>query len=934
MINLKCRTEYSFRNVFGPIQRVVAADSGPALGIADTGTWGHVPFFNACKKAGKKPILGAEIAVVESLERKRQPVNYMTFIAKNDDGLKELYEIIGVAYGNFYYIPRLNYNLVGDYVSNNLIILSGTAPINMDLVNNCSSIYIEINPSNKVWAHHAIKQFPHERLVITSDNYYPRPTDKLVYDLLTGSNAVKRTGIMHIASESELKIELPFVPQCAFDKSEQLAATINLQTLPHAPMVKFKEQCDLRKMCLDGFAKKGLEPTIKYMERMERELQLIKDKNFTDYFLVVADMINEAKKSMLVGPSRGSSAGSLVCYLIGITEVDPIVHDLIFERFIDITREDLPDIDVDFPDVKREEVIKYLEKKYSKECVAHIGTVSRYKPKSAIGDIAKELDIPAWETKAVKDAIIERSGGDARAAFCIKDTFETLDVGKEFIEKYPMMKVVEEIENHARHSGVHAAGILVCNDPVNHYCGVDTREGTAMIDKKDAEKLNLLKIDILGLRTLSVLEETLDQIGMDYEELYRLPLEDKAAFAVFNNMTLAGIFQFEGYALQSLTRQMTIEKFDDIVAITSLARPGPLHCGGATDFVERRTGRSEIEYLDPSVIPYTKETYGSVVYQEQVLQISREVGNLSWEDTNQLRKALSKSLGEEFFNKYKIKFLKGASENGVEEAAADHIWKHMCTFGSWAFNKSHAVSYGLISYWCAYLKAHHPLEFAVACLNNAKDDDQSVKILRELSKEGYQYKPFDPLKSGLRWTADDGVLIGGFINVKGIGIKTAKDIIKRRNNGEALTSGQISKLDSGITPFNDIFEGERRFGDMYNNPSNYNIQSGNIEYIENIQKNGIYVFLGKLQDKNLRDLNEYGNVVKRGGRLVKRNNLFLNITVEDDTDSIICTISRWDYNKIGKPVVNDGAIGDWYLIKGEIKNDWRKIHILKMRKLT
>jgi hypothetical protein len=329
------------------------------------------------------------------------------------------------------------------------------------------------------------------------------------------------------------------------------------------------------------------------------------------------------------------------------------------------------------------------------------------------------------------------------------------------------------------------------------------------------------------------------------------------------------------------------------------------------------------------------DSAGVVIYQEQVMSVGRRMGKLSWEDVSMLRKAMSKSLGEEFFNQYWQKFLAGATEQGVTEKDADYVWKHICTFGSWAFNKSHAISYGLVSYWCAVLKAHYPLEFAAATMRNVKSDDQGVKVLRDMVKEGHTYIPVDRKLSDVNWSVKDGKLIGGLTNVKGIGPKTAYKLVQLRETGKPLTPGMAKLLVAPSTPYDDIFPIERRFGDYYVNPKKYRVLSGEVTHIIDIGDPGEYVFLAMLKEKNLRDLNEYGNVVKRGGRIVKQNNLFLNMVLEDDTGPIIAKIDRWGYAQWGKPIVENGRIGDIYLFKGHIKDDgWRLLFINQWRKLT
>ena len=937
MLNLRVRTEYCFRKAYGPLNKVIEATGGDTIGISDSGTWGHVAFNNACKKAGKKPLFGVEIPIVEdATDRSRQPTNEMSFIAKNNEGLKELYQLVtkSTDKDHFYYHARLSYEHLFD-ISDNIIMLTGTHPIlGLLPLTNKANMYFELNPmttkNNFKWAQEKGFEF-----VATSDNYYPTTKDKKAYEVLVGRNRQDRTAPMHILNEWEWADNLPWAPESAIANTYKIAEQCNV-SLPTAQMISFHSDKTLQQLCEEGAPPRNIDlkdPV--YKARLKRELDMIASKNFEDYFYVIADMINYAKQHMLVGPARGSSAGSLVCYLIGITDIDPIEHDLLFERFIDITREDLPDIDIDFQDDRREMVFDYIKDKYGYEKVAHLGTVSRYKAKSTIAEVAKELGIPAWEVNDLKGAIIERSSGDSRAAFCILDTFEELDVGRMVLGKYPQMRVAADMENHARHNGVHAAGIIITEEPVSLYCSVSGQTGAAQIDKKDAEDLNLLKIDALGLRTLSVLQDVLDQVGWSRDKLINFPLEDEGAFKILNDEKYAGIFQFEGYALQSLTRQMKVHNFEDIASITALARPGPLNSGGTTQYIKRRTGEKPTEYLHPMTEDITKVTYGVVVYQEQVMTIARDVGKLSWEDVSQLRKAMSKSYGEEFFDRYWQRFKVGAEENDIEEDEALKIWKNINTMGSWAFNRSHAIAYGMVSYWCCVLKSRFPLEFAAACLRNVKDDEQGVRLLREVAREGLGYKPYDKFKSGMNWSVQNGELIGGLIGIKGIGPKMAEDIVNRREMKQPLTPRQENLLNNGETPYDDIFECERRFGHIKADPAAHNIKTPIID-IQDLEADnpGTFVFFGKLKEKNLRDMNETVNLAKRGGRRVDSHNLWLNMTFEDDTGPIISTIDRFKYPKLGKPIVEDGRIGDWYLIKGYLKQGFRKIYVEKWRKLS
>lgn len=930
MIHLRIRTEYSFRRAYGRMEQVLALGSG-AMAITDIGTWGHAAFAKEAKKHGIKPIFGVEILVCATVDKRSKPVGTpFTLLARNADGLRELYQLVSLANDQFYYLPRITYAQL-NAVSENLWILVGENA-RMDLVSPRAHLSFILSPRSSAWNKKVVGlMLPR---VACCDNTHPRPGDSAAYEVLAWQNKDVRTTITHIATEWELRAAIPEADDEAFRASHAIADDCNA-TLPRAEIVKPERPASLRKMCEEGAEARGIAPLDgEYLARLNRELEMIESKNFEDYFYVIADLVNWAKTKMLVGPARGSSAGSLVCFLLGIVDVDPIVHDLMFERFIDVTRADLPDIDIDFQDTRRDLLFPYLEERYGAERVGRLGTVSRYKAKSALGDVAKELNIPEWEIKDVKGAIVERSGGDARATFCIRDTLEGLDIGKALVAKYPGILLAGELEGHATNTGKHAAGVVLSNEPIRNYCA-ESEHGVACIDKKDAEVLNLLKIDALGLRTLSVLQDALDQIGKDREWLVNYPLDDAEAFEIFNAEKYSGVFQFEGYALQILTRQMKVKEFNDIVAITSLARPGPLHCGAASEFIERRTGKVPTTHIHPLAEPITRETFGTVIYQEQVMSMCRELGKLDWEDVNQLRRAMSKSLGEEFFNQYWERFKVGAKENGIEPLDARRIWEKLCTFGSWAFNKSHAVSYGLISYWCAMLKAHYPLEFAAACLRNPKDDEQPVKLLRELVKEGFEFVPVDPLRSEVNWSVKDGKLLGGLTNIKGMGASKAADVIRRRESGIGYQPGQAKLLAKPRTPFDDIFEAERRYGDWYKDPKAHNILSGKLSYITDIgSEPGEYIFIGRLMEKNLRDLNEYQSVVKRGGRLIQGNSQFLNMIVEDDSGSIIVKIQRELYKALGKPIVEEGRIGDWYLWKGIIKNDgWRVVLVRRWLKL-
>lgn len=916
MDQFRVRTEFSFRQAFGQLSKVVAAgkDAGAqAMAITDPNTFGHVSFYKKVKDAGMLPILGVELRVKRALTD--DDPRTCLFYAATTAGLSELYGWTTLAAGQG---NAITYDDVRE-MSKGIVKVAASC-IEEDLLKAVE--FIEVNPTSPLVRRRAMelaKRFK-LKLLPTSDPFFPRALNRKSAEMM--GVAMKMTP-QWLLSAREAKFYMPELPPEAYKSHDLLRKRCANVELVKAENIR--HPMDLEKACREAIPAKVPNWTDEYEARLRLELNTIHSKQFDDYFAMLCGMCRHAKQHMLVGPARGSAAGSLVCFLLDITEIDPLVHDLMFERFIDETRYDFPDIDLDFPDEKREIVFEYLRGRYGAANVAHIGTVSRLKAKSAIGEAAKRLGIPPWETDAVKAAMIERSGGDARAAFCIADTFQSIEVGQQFIAKYPAMLEAGEIEDHAWHSGVHAAGALVCNKPVRTYCTINA-EGTAQLDKKDAEAINLMKVDVLGLRTLSVIEAT----GVDVR---KVPLDDPAAFKVFNDGRFVGVFQFEGPALQSICRGIGVHDFEDVVAITSLARPGPLHSGGATTFINRRKGVEPIELIHPIFDNITSKTQGMVLYQEQVMQLLRQVGSMEWADVQMLRRAMSKSYGLEFFEQFYGRFLAGAKANGIDEQSTRKIWELMIHFGSYGFNRSHAVAYAIISYWCAWLKAHYPLEFACAALMHAKDEDQTRKLLREIVNEGQiEYIPFDREHSQANWSIYQGKILAGLTAIKGVAEKGAASIIENRAAGK-LTPRQEAILSKPDLMYADLFPAERMFGGYYSDPQAFGI-NGQVSYLRDLtnEREGSVCIVARMNAKDIRDLNETQSLARRGGKVIKKDNLFINAEMEDDTDKIICTIGRFDYKRLGNELLNAPA-GSWWLIRGDMRKGFRKIYVKKLKRL-
>jgi len=951
MINLKIRTEYSFGTAYGRIQTIINNCKEKHLAITDPNTFGHVRFYDACKKAGINPILGLTINVVEDIElMEKQPMDEVILLAKNNEGLKEIYRINTFANEHFYYVPRIDYTHIKELTDNVFIIVpSDQVPISIRIRKN---VYISIDIAlPKSEQQMIMKMSPEGTFIPIGDNYYPTIDDEETYQLFVKGFQSKSTP-MHIIDEAEVRGLIPNFPDWAFKNTYKIAQQCKV-ILPQGGLPVFKTDKTIMEICMEGakkrslLCKKAIENGVKkipetyvlkpeYMERLKTEIKLIQEKEYEDYFYIISDLVVYAKEHMLVGPSRGSSAGSLVCYLMGITDVDPILHGLIFERFIDINRDDLPDIDIDFQDDKRYMVFDYLKEKYGEKNVGTIGTVLTMQSKSALNRVAEGLGVPLFEIEDLKNAIEKRSAGDERAGFGISDTFDNLDIGQKVIKKYPGMAHAGFMEGHASHHGKHAAGIVVSENPIDDYCS-KTRDDVCQIDKKDAEKINMLKIDALGLRTLSIIQDCLDMIGKDRDWLLNYPLDDEKAWEILNEKKFSGIFQFEGFALQSLTGQMTVENFNDIVCITSLARPGPLNSGSASQFIKSRIGETEPTYIHELMKPDTEETLGCIIFQEQVMNIARNIGNLNWADVSDLRKAISKSLGEEYINKFWEKFEKGAIKNGLKSKKAKEIWNNICTYGSYGFNKSHAVSYGLISYWCLILKAYHSLEFYCACLRHSAGDDQSIKLLREFSNDGGKFIPFAQKSSDINWTiqhtAKKSFLVGGFTNLIGVGEKKAETLIAKLENDDKLTPKQAEMMADPKTPFDHIFEAKEKFNDVYENPLKYKVKGGKVSRIEELfaKGKGDYVFIAKLKIKNLRDSNDANNIQRRGGKRITGPTQYLSCTLEDDTGQIKANVGRFDYEEFGKPIFENIKEDEWLMWKGIIKADFIFFNILKWR---
>jgi DNA polymerase-3 subunit alpha len=494
---------------------------------------------------------------------------------------------------------------------------------------------------------------------------------------------------------------------------------------------------ELREIALEGLIQRGIVDNQEYLDRLDEELSVIKDKKFAPYFLVVRNMIAWAKKEgIMVGPGRGSAAGSLLCYALSITDIDPIKHGLLFFRFINPDRNDFPDIDTDIQDSRREEVKDYLVRQYRH--VASIATFLSFKDKGVVRDVARVLNIPLTDVNKVLKLV------DTWDDFCTSKTT------REFREKYPEVEIYgEQLRGRIRGTGIHAAGVVTSKDPIFRFAPMETRSSTGSderipvvaVDMEEAERIGLIKIDALGLKTLSVLKDTVDMIKTNHYKdinLLEIDMSDANVYEMLSSGYTKGVFQCEATPYTNLLVKMGVKNFNELAASNALVRPGAMNTIGK-DYIDRKHGRQNISYTHQVLKEFTEETYGCILYQEQVMQACVSLGGMSMSEADKVRKIIGKKKDAKEFDQFKDKFVEGASRFVSPNTARD-LWHDFEAHAGYSFNKSHAVAYSTLSYWTAWLKYHYPLEFMFALLKNEKDKDGRTEYLIEAKRMGISIK--------------------------------------------------------------------------------------------------------------------------------------------------------------------------------------------------
>ncbi len=849
-VHLHTHSEYSMLDGAARVKHLVrqAVDfEMPALAITDHGyMYGAVDFYTQARKAGIKPIIGCEVYFTPDTRGKRDGkpnLFHLLLLAKTTEGYRNLMALVSdAAVDGFYYKPQVDMELLERY-SEGLIgtsacmsgILSKSiergqpeeARVWAERYSNLfapGDFYVELQEQGIV-ANNGVSQTQINRelatiagdlglpTVATNDIHYLTREDAKTQDLLlcigTGST-IDQVGRMKFScDEFYMKSAEEMAESIGRDYPEAIANTlaiaekcnVEIETdriiLPvfEVPEVHTTESY-LRERCIEGLKVRYGDPVPEEaMTRLDTELAVVGPKGIAAYFLIVEDFTRWAKAQGIgVGPGRGSAAGSIIAYSLGITALDPISNGLLFERFLNPERTEMPDIDMDFDDERRLEVIEYVREKYGADKVAQIITFNKMKARAAVRDAGRVMGYPY----GVPDKISKMIGAelDATIASSLKASTEfTAEYGSNPDTKR-IVDAASAIEGMTRGEGVHAAGVVICRDPLHFHVPVkyDTKGGAVITqyDGPTVALMGLLKMDFLGLRTLTVIAKAVENV----ERLHGIhlvpddfPLDDPDTFALLQRADTVGVFQVESAGMRQLLKRMKPETFGDIVAILALYRPGPLKSGMVDDFVDRKRGNKAVTYYDDRLKPILEETYGAIVYQEQVMRISMEMSGFSAAKADKLRKAMGKKKLKDL-EPLKAAWVEGAIERGYDPKLPDRMWTDIEKFAEYAFNKSHSAAYGVITMQTAYLKAHYPIEYMAAVLTSySGKTDKIVHYVAECNRAGYTVLPPDVNSSGKDFTPVPGEGIRfGLEGIRGVGAGVVDLIVKARNAGGRFTS--------------------------------------------------------------------------------------------------------------------------------------------------
>ncbi len=852
-VHLHCHTDYSLLDGacdIGQLMKIVSAQKMPAVAMTDHGNlFGAVKFYNAARDAGVHPVIGCEVYVSQQGHKTRgdnDRYNHLVLLCENQEGYRNLIKLVSTAYlDGFYYKPRIDLDLLAAH-SSGLIgmtaclrghipetILSDKYDEARRLAHQYGDIFGAKNFFLEVQDHHleqdrrltpelvrlsAETGYP---LVATNDSHYLRKEDARAHEILlciqTGKalNDPNRMRWDHpdfyIKSREEM-MELFGEIEHALDRTWEIAERCHVKLekvidpfprfdIPaeHSTDTYFeyvaRQGFEQRRPRLEAMRTRGMlkHDLAEYGERLDREIRMIQSMKFSGYFLVVWDFIRYAKSQGIpVGPGRGSAAGSLVSYAMQITDIDPLQYGLLFERFLNPERVSFPDVDVDFCMNRRGEVIDYVTEKYGREQVAQIITFNTLGARAAIKDVGRVLEMPFADVERMTKMIpnvLNISLADA-----IQQEPNLAEAAKKDPRAADVLEVAQRLEGLARNCSVHAAGVVISPQPLKDLVPLyktNRDEIVTQFDMGGLEKLQLLKMDFLGLTTLTLIQDALRLIEKRHGVKLvpeDLPLDDPQTYEVFGKGFTSGVFQFESDGMRDILRRYQPGRLEDLTALNALYRPGPIQGGMVDDFIERKWGRRAVAYDLPELKELLEETYGVIVYQEQVMQISNRVAGYSLGDADLLRRAMGKKKAEEMA-KQRERFIQGALERGFNQKKVEKIFDLMEQFAGYGFNKSHSAAYAYLAYVTAYLKAHYPVDFMAALLTSETGNTAKVvKYINECRDMGITILPPDANHSDWSFTPDGEAIRFGLGAVKNLGQSAVEAIGKARDVGGAFTS--------------------------------------------------------------------------------------------------------------------------------------------------
>jgi len=814
------------------MQSVALTDHGVMYGIAE--------FYRKAVAAGIKPIIGMEAYIVKEGSRfekgssdsdggrKRiKHYNHLILLAKNLQGYKNLSKLSTLGHTEgFYYKPRIDLELLRKY--NEGIICSTACAggiVATDLINNDydkarekaktfkdifgDNFYLEIQNHKMDYEKAVLEGMPKLskelgiKLVATNDCHYIEQEHSIAHNILllladkTGRDYRDlryKTDQIYFKSEEEMKALFKNF-KGAIENTLEIDSKIDLKLDSngyHFPVFPIPEDSSaktldeyLEILAEEGLHKKFSNVTDEIKKRFNFELSTIKEMGFAGYFLIVQDFINAAKKSNIpVGPGRGSAAGSLVAFTLGITGIDPLKYNLLFERFLNPSRKSMPDIDIDFADDKRGDIIEYVRKKYGSDCVSQIITFNRLSSKMVLRDVARVLNIPIPTVNNITKYIPSKFGKVFTIDEALKKVPELkyLNTTKE-PELQNLIKYAKVLEGMNRNASKHAAGVVICPEEISNFIplanAVNQSEVVTQYNMKEIEDAGLLKMDFLGLRTLTIIRDTIELIKQNHNkeiDIEKIPLDDEKTYKLFSKGQTTGVFQFESPPMREHLKKLKPSSLNDLSAMNALYRPGPMEF--IDEFIERKHGKTKVEYLHPLLEQILKETYGVIVYQEQVIQIANIIGGMSLADADLLRRAMGKK-DLKAMAKLKKQFLTGAVENGIKSNIAEKIVDNIEKFANYGFNKSHAVAYSLVAYQTAYLKAHYTPEFLAANLTNEfGNSDKVATFLEDCRKLQIEVLPPDINSPSVNFNVEGGKIRFGMSAIKNVGIQAVEELIK------------------------------------------------------------------------------------------------------------------------------------------------------------